>query len=349
MKRSAEIAAQIFTARDALARDTPEDLRVAYLLLDSAAETLMVRAVKKVSWYLMRPDAPWYVKKDEQVKVDFSDFTQKEREKAARGEGHVHWMFSKSQIGSIDRNFDDKLRFLVWDGDMPSPFVGVVSRLHEYRNEMYHREESRPNALRIVVHLYAWIIAEMLDRLRPGVTSYGSDADDYIRRTYKRMGMPTPALDDRLHFLSRGVDIQSDMAAALREALELDDVPELIADYMTDRTRRTHGRLAFVAEFMAEEKQTKFTEMDAVRMAYESWVDRNGNGAVQQSRLATRATIRKWDEWPDTTRSCSNPIEAFRSLAEFEAEFEDFERRVQELAFAVDGEINFRIDYAKGK
>ncbi len=349
MKRSAEIAAQIFTARDALARDTPEDLRVAYLLLDSASETLMVRAVKKVSWYLMRTDAPWYVKKEEQVKVDLFDFTQQEREKAARGEGHVHWMFSKTQIGSIDRNFDDKLRFLIWDGDLPSHFESVVSRLHEYRNEMYHREESRPNALRIVVHLYAWIIAEMLDRLRPGVTSYGSDADDYIRRTYERMGTPTPALDDRLHFLSRGIDIQSDMAAALREALELDDVPELIADYMTDRTRRTHGRLAFVAEFMAEEKQTQFTEMGAVRMAYESWVDRNGNGVIQQSRPATRAMIRKWDEWPDATRSSSNPIEAFHSLAEFEAEFEDFERRVQELAFAVDGEINFRIDYAKGK
>lgn len=67
MKRSAEIAAQIFTARDVLARDTPEDLRVAYLLRDSAAETLMVREVKKVSCYLMRTDAPWYVKKDEPV------------------------------------------------------------------------------------------------------------------------------------------------------------------------------------------------------------------------------------------------------------------------------------------
>lgn len=143
--------------------------------------------------------------------------------------------------------------------------------------------------------------------------------------------------------------VADDPLAALREALELDDVPELIADYMTDRTRRTHGRLAFVAEFMAEEKQTQFTEMGAVRMAYESWVDRTGSGAIQQSRPATRAMIRKWDEWPDATRSGSNPIEAFHSLAEFEAEFEDFERRVQELAFAVDGEINFRIDYAKGK
>lgn len=51
----------------------------------------------------------------------------------------------------------------------------------------------------------------------------------------------------------------------------------------------------------------------------------------------------------NTTHSCSTPIEAFRSLAEFEAGFEDFERRVQELALAVDGEINFRIDYAKAK
>lgn len=262
----------------------------------------------------------------------------------------MHWVFSKTQIGNIDRNFDHKLRFLAWNGDLPSHFVNVISRLHEYRNEMYHREESRPNALRIAVHLYSWIIAEMLERLGPGITSYDSDAHDYIRRTYERMGRPRPALVDPLHFLSRGIDIQSDMAAALREALELDDVPELIADYMADRTRRTHGQLVFVAEFMAEEKKTAFSAMDAVRMAYASWVDRNENGGpTRRQSLATRTMIQRWDEWPYVTRTSSNPIDAFRSLAEFEAKFENFERRVQELAYAVDGEINFRIDYAKGK
>jgi hypothetical protein len=84
-------------------------------------------------------------------------------------------------------------------------------------------------------------------------------------------------------------------------------------------------------------------------MAYESWVAQNVNGLTQRSRPATRAMIRRWDEWPDATRANSNPIEAFRSLAGFEAEFEEFERRVQELASAIDGEINFRIDHAKGK
>lgn len=45
MQRAAEIAAQVFTARDALLRDRQEDLRVAFLLFDSATETLMVRAI----------------------------------------------------------------------------------------------------------------------------------------------------------------------------------------------------------------------------------------------------------------------------------------------------------------
>jgi hypothetical protein len=45
MQRAAEIGAQVFTARDALLRDRQEDLRVAFLLFDSATETLMVRAI----------------------------------------------------------------------------------------------------------------------------------------------------------------------------------------------------------------------------------------------------------------------------------------------------------------
>lgn len=63
----------------------------------------------------------------------------------------------------------------------------------------------------------------------------------------------------------------------------------------------------------------------------------------------TLAMIRRWDDWPRQIRVIDDPVEAFRSLADFEAEFEPFEHKVTEMAAAIDGEIQHQIDVARGK
>ncbi|MGV9194157.1 hypothetical protein ACQ143_07400 [Microbacterium sp. MC2] len=81
MKRAAEIGAQVFTARDALLRDTLEDLRVAFLLFDSAMETLMVRRIGELSRYLLTSERPWWVDEQDQVAADLADPSQIAAEK----------------------------------------------------------------------------------------------------------------------------------------------------------------------------------------------------------------------------------------------------------------------------
>lgn len=63
----------------------------------------------------------------------------------------------------------------------------------------------------------------------------------------------------------------------------------------------------------------------------------------------TLARIRRWDRWPSQILEIDDPVEVFRSLAEFEAEFEPFEHKVTELAVAIDGQIQHQIDVARGK
>ena len=138
MRRAAEIAAQVFTARDALLRDTPEDLRVAFLLFDSAAETLMVRRIDSLFLFHLRdwgghPSPPWR----ESVAVDLNDSGQKARLEAAASTGFVHWQLSATQRRDVDRDFESKLRLLAWDAAIPPEYVPVIGRLHAYRNEMY--------------------------------------------------------------------------------------------------------------------------------------------------------------------------------------------------------------------
>lgn len=46
--------------------------------------------------------------------------------------------------------------------DAGEALTRMTAPLYDDRNERYHREESRPAALRTMVHLYAWLVADLL-------------------------------------------------------------------------------------------------------------------------------------------------------------------------------------------
>jgi hypothetical protein len=338
MQRAAEISAQVFTARDAVLRGTPEDLRVGFLLFDSAIETLMVRKIRSLSPYLLRSESPeWLPSNWHQARAVLTDPTQIQSEKKKLGKGdHIDWVFSKTQIGKIEKDFSEKLRFLAWHGDIPPEYVKGVSRLHEYRNEMYHREVTRPDALRIVAHLYASITAEFLDLLKPDhIISYRPATDSTQARIYERMKMNLPAVAP--HVSGGGFELQAIMAASLRRDLVLENVPLLIADYIENRVGNAHEMVEHVREFTASMRSEKLSEMDTIRTAY----------ATSEASQPTRAILKRWNDWADKTRDLPDALAAFHSLADFEAEFEAFERIFEELAFQVDEEVDRQIDDAK--
>ncbi|GAA5090780.1 hypothetical protein GCM10025760_16890 [Microbacterium yannicii] len=338
MKRAAEIAAQVFTARDAMLRDTAEDMRVAFLLFDSATETLMVRRVQYLSSYLLRSDSPWHVRPDQQVSPTLDDPDQRDREQALRApKDYIHWSFSRTQVAGIDRNFDDKLRFLAWNGDIPREYVSIVSRLHEYRNEMYHREESRPEALRIIVHLYAFLVCEFLEHLSPQTFSWSTESTNQEARMFTRIGVAVPSSRG----VMRGLELQAQMANALRKDLDLADAPELIAAYIADRVKGIHDSLEFIGDVAGSVYRAEYSEMDTVRFVCEP------TPAGPRCKTPTRADIRRWDEWSVGARKLLDPLSAFRSLAEFEKQFEPFERAVSEVALQADLEVDRQIEDAK--
>lgn len=339
MERAAEISAQVFTARDAMLLDTPEDSRVAYLLFDSAIETLMVRKVHDLTRWVLREEHSWYINTKEQVVVDLRDFDQRQREERIHDNGVVYWKFSKSQISGIDRNFDEKLRALAWHGDIPREYVSIVSRLHEYRNEMYHREESRPAALRIIVHLYAFLVAQFLELLSPTSFSSNSQSNDISTRIYSRMGLPRPT--GRGHF--RGFDLQKTMAEELRKGLDLADAAVLIADYIEDRLEDLRGQFALIGDVARSAfGGSDYSEIDVIRFIFQPPTP-NPAGA----KRPTRADLARWRGWAATVRDLTDPLEAFRSLAAFESEYEPLERTVREVALQAELEVDRQIDEEK--
>jgi hypothetical protein len=348
MRRAAEIAALVFTARDAMVRDTPEDLRIAFLLFDSAIETLMVRRLDGLgawSWY---SDVPSWVPVEQVKSIDLEDFGQRAREEAAT-EGYIWWSASASMKRKIEHEFGAKLKALAWQGYIDANLVGIAERLHDYRNEMYHREETRPQALRVAAHLYALVVTLLLRSLRPGYVSFGADAEEVRLRIEARLSTPT-ARRSRMS-LSAGNEIQEVLADDLLAACDLQDAGSVIAEYIDDRTQGLHGLLEFIRGFVEAYDQSveQVSEMDVVRLIFLMDSGESLKNLRSQAVPITRRKMREWDEWGNGISADSAPLEAFASLALFEKEFEDFERRVRDVARQVDEAIDAEIDRRRGK
>ncbi|NEN07761.1 hypothetical protein G3T36_18040 [Diaminobutyricibacter tongyongensis] len=353
---AAGLAAQVFTARDAIAKDSIEDLRVAYILLDSAIETLMVR---RVSARLIHGDLDpeprsWFYRERDRIAIDLHDPSQRSRMEGSDERDDfdvtefVYWRLSKTQLSDIERDFTSKLQFLAWLGDLDEDLVSVVSRLHEYRNEMYHREKTRPEALRALVHLYAWLTAEFMERLRPAWMGYGSDADEVRRGIYRRIGIQEPPERPTGFF---DEDLQGMMASELRRSLDLEDAAEVFAAYVTSRVTSFHDALEFVGDYLAtiDRSVERISEMDVVRRIFSKEFMGNLKDLRRERVSLTRSMISRWDGWSLEITSQVDALRAFAALAEFEREFEPFETEVQESAAEVDREIQLQIDIARGK
>ncbi|MGW9184827.1 hypothetical protein [Agromyces sp. NPDC055661] len=349
VERAEMLAAQVFTARRMADSGRVADLRVAVILFDSVMETLMVRRIDDLfALYRIGQPRPW--EEVQPVEMDLRDASQKQRVEEASGTRLVPWRISKTQRLRIDREFGAKLQLLAWHGDLRPELVPVATRLHEYRNEVYHRDQLRRGSLLVTANLAASVVAEMLRALRPGVVgSYGSDTRETLRRIYEWMGRPDDAPADPLAMFT-GLDLQEKMADALLDGLDdrLEATASALSDYARGRLEAWRGNLRFIGDFVFS--GSEFDEFDAVRVVH---CDRPPELTLASLRgmpcSITKARIRAWDEYPTRIGLAADRYDAARLLAEFEADFEPSELKVSEVASDVDGEIQRQIDWMRGK
>lgn len=129
------------------------------------------------------------------------------------------------------------------------------------------------------------------------------------------------------------------MATNPRVDLDLADVPHLISEYISSRVETVHEYLGFSGEVARSVWGGSYTEMDIVRMACQ-----RTSPDSPSPKVPTRRTLIRWDEWSARTSSLPDALTAFRSLAEFEAEFEEFERAVVNLMMHAEAEVDRQID-----
>jgi hypothetical protein len=325
-------------ARQTYQLSSGADLRISLMLLDNLTELLMYTAVEKqevdrTRWGLGNYDSL------PEASIDVYDFSQRE----AADSGKVFWTLSKSNLRSLDRDFAMKLRYLAWWGLIPSAYVPVLLRLHDYRNEVYHRDHVRQQTLQTSVEIYMHLTAELLRTSRPALIV--STPREVTERLAERLGVETVELR------RWGFEVHTLIADRMTEGLAIDDasIADRLADNIETRLEGIEDGLELISDVSSAAWRRKVTSWDAMRMAQVEgpfWDEKTLNNATVP---VTRAKYEAFRQQAASIRTAPNRLQAFTLFAKFEQDFEAFEKQVDELAMAADMEVQRQIDIARGK
>jgi hypothetical protein len=143
-----------------LARKTTDaELRVALILLDSAAELLMHRlatdCVEQRRW------AESTVDHYRHLWARFGIRDRHQMQQLVDAEARI---LSKSRVKKIDREFDAKADLIVEEGLLSDGQARCLKKLHQYRNATYHRDHLRSRTLLTSVRIYVYVAFQMMIR-----------------------------------------------------------------------------------------------------------------------------------------------------------------------------------------
>ncbi|MCU1410098.1 MAG: hypothetical protein JWR04_805 [Rhodoglobus sp.] len=338
------LAAQIATIKALMLRGAPEDLRVSFLLLDSTVETLMVRAIDYEILANGLTEESAFSRYDA-VAIDLRDVNQLNKARDLGPWNYLNLQLSKTQVAQIDRNFTSKIQMLIWLGLVPSEFEVIVNRLHDYRNEIYHRDHIRDGALRATVQLYALVTAKFLAWLPPRYMGNSGDTAAAVNDIKERLATEAPAaLDPSLANVTDMFKLQELMAAHLVAGVaeEARSIPGLLASLVQQRLELVRDLLADMSSFFSGREPN--SEMDIIRMLYSDDPFETTEARLRRKIPVTHKVLARWDLFPEQIEREVDEMAAFAALAKFEDEFENFENLVMEAHRAMEQEVDRQIE-----
>jgi hypothetical protein len=143
--------------------DNEAHLRLSLILFDSAFELMMHREI--TPWLPAWRNLYEAVVENEAA-ARTAGIELSAEEIAKRDELRAKGL-SKSHASPIERDFGAKIDRLVAEDKLSERDGRVARRLHEYRNETYHRDNVRTDSVRLAVAAYGDIACRYLRDTRP--------------------------------------------------------------------------------------------------------------------------------------------------------------------------------------
>lgn len=309
-------------------------LRVALMLLDNAVEVLLDRWIAQ------------------DLEHDALSETVQSRAREA-GIPKTHPQFSElyqrrfltgNEKRKVARLFDEKVRYITELKPQVAPSVGaVLSHLHRYRNEAHHSGRVRPQTLSTSVMILLELCCRLIESLTPMSSGYSSSEDfSWLESRFKLKPhdlWSEKSMATVLAAFRHGIPID---AASLRETLaenlesRLEDLTEAL-ELISAETRVAQDRAAALAE------SQKFTLAELKKSPPYRNVPQRLDDPVSVQQVHMLQSV------PDRIRNSADPLMGFDTYAVADTELERIEFMVEQLAGAIDAQIQLEIDRARGK
>lgn len=324
------------------------ELRISLMLFDGAVELMMHRAIEGELMFnsfnrrtLER--AREFAKESPEAREYFAEYFA---ESIASLSSSV---ISKTRERKLDREFGQKLDFLAERGDIPVEQARVIRKLHDYRNETYHRDHVRTETIRPAVRLYGFIALELLETIRGGLM-------------YLLLSPAPKSLTDLAPGLAPfSGEHRAQVAAALRERLGFHegDIPSAeLSDHVVARIDSIFATLDSIVrdlrdlygESSGQAAFDRLTILHVVQLTEEEVSALTSAAETQATDVpVTFQRLAEWRSRAEALAESSDVLEAFARFAELEDEMEPFETQLGNFASELDSQVQFQYDLARGK
>ncbi|TQS42774.1 hypothetical protein [Cryptosporangium phraense] len=321
--------------------DNEAHLRLSLILFDGAFELMMHREI--TPWMpLWRNIYEAVVENEAAVRTAGAELPPEEI--ATRVEFRAKGL-SKSQATRIERDFAAKIDRLVAESKLTERDGRLAKRLHDYRNETYHRDHVRKDSIRLAV------------------AAYGDIACRFLRDTRPLLGIPWSShpkpvpLGLRPYFSSEremaGLHAWAVAGQTLLERLgPLDPVlPAKLSLNLVERIRQARASLLDFLGLSNETDSKTSKALDRLLFAFER--DLSDTAAIvdllkqfesgRRGKVTTR-TIDGWMERAEHLAAIQDPLDAFVGFIDIELEFEPLENNAKGAVIALDRMIEDEID-----
>jgi hypothetical protein len=312
-------------------------LRLGLVLLDSAAELLMHRET------------------DRMLETDHRLLRVAEacHEWTGRGENDLNELRARIVSGTrrkkIEREFGAKCDYLMDRGLLAGPQVRVLKKLHDYRNETYHRDKVRPPTLASAVKIYTYLVCVMMrDFPAQMICISSSDPSEAIAKYLE---------DHECGLGLLGLDLQARIATSLLDqsgVAEPLQLGEALAQHISDRFDQLEDAAAQSAAFFNQLGVNESWDFDTILCLVQLKSDELRRIRSSEDARAVRVPVRagqikRWRRAGDALAMQTNDLAAFAAFADLEDAFEPTEALVIKLAMDVDRKIQMQVDAALGK
>ncbi|UXA08307.1 hypothetical protein KXD96_09555 [Mycobacterium sp. SMC-2] len=310
--------------------------RLALLLLDNAAETLLDRradlALDEAKMYsnALRSLGPVGEDDPEELKAFRAELASK--------------TVSEKTRHKIERNFSDLVKYVFSQPDcgMEPELAACINALHRFRNDAHHRDFVRADVLGPANEIYFYLCCRLLKAQKFVMMAMG-DPPSVVAELL-------PDLPENSIWMNEKTlgDLVADELIA-RHDLDHGGIALALSAHLTARVALVEADLDEFMKFMgyAADRSLglRVIQLVPLRASGPEWPE----DFLTRQIAVTEGVIRAWAQRAGEIAEVSSAQDALRKFDEVESAIARFEDQLQPFMRAIDREIQHEIDLIRGK